>query len=330
MSNQFGLVYAGAITENEPSKVNIKPVEYAVNDIKVSANLYLPPNFDENKKYLGITVAHPNGGCKEQVAGLYAQKLAELGYVAVAADARYQGASEGKPRLRDYPENRIEDVSGMVDYLISLSYIDNKRIGALGICGGGGYTLACAQTDKRIKAVATLSMFNSGRVRRNGFLDKDIAGIAGRLERAAEAHSLELQGEVKYEGFLPPHENDDELREKMAELPENSLYCDGIEYYGITHKHPNATGSYTTESFMKLMAFDVEDRMDLLTQPLLMIVGSEADTKYMSEDAFKRAANAPEKELFEVAGASHIRTYWVPEYVEEIVKKLNNFYSKYL
>lgn len=330
MSNQFGLVYAGAITENEPSKVNIKPVEYAVNDIKVSANLYLPPNFDKNKKYLGITVAHPNGGCKEQVAGLYAQKLAELGYVVIVADARYQGASEGEPRLRDYPENRIEDVSGMVDYLISLPYIDNKRIGALGICGGGGYTLACAQTDKRIKVVATLSMFNSGRVRRNGFLDKDIAGIANRLERAAEAHTLEPQGVVKYEGFLPPHENDDELREKMAELPENSLYRDGIEYYGITHKHPNATGSYTTESFMKLMAFDVEDRMDLLTQPLLMIVGSEADTKYMSEDAFKKAVNAPEKELFEVAGASHIRTYWVPEYVEEIVKKLNNFYSKSL
>lgn len=193
----------------------------------------------------------------------------------------------GEPRLRDYPENRIEDVSGMVDYLISLPYVDSERIGALGICGGGGYTLACAQTDKRIKAVATLSMFNSGRVRRNGFLDKDIAGIANRLECSAEAHTLELQGEVKYEGFLPPHENDDELREKMAELPENSLYRDGIEYYGITHKHPNATGSYTTESFIKLMAFDVDDRMDLLTQPLLMIVGSEADTKYMSEDAFK-------------------------------------------
>ncbi len=330
MSNQFGLVYADAITENESGKVNIKPVEYKINNIKVSANLYLPPNFDESKKYLGITVAHPNGGCKEQVAGLYAQKLAELGYVAIAADARYQGASGGEPRLRDYPENRIEDVSGMVDYLISLPYIDSERIGALGICGGGGYTLACAQTDKRIKAVATLSMFNSGRVRRNGFLDKDIAGVAGRLERAAEAHNLELQGEVKYEGFLPPHENDDELRAKMAELPENSLYRDGIEYYGITHRHPNATGSYTTESFMKLMAFDVEDRMDLLTQPLLMIVGSEADTKYMSEGAFKKAVSASEKEMFEVHGASHIRTYWVPEYVEQIVKKLSNFYSKYL
>lgn len=330
MTNQFGLVYMGAITENEPGEVNIKPVEYEVNGIKVSANLYLPPNFDESKKYLGITVAHPNGGCKEQVAGLYAQKLAELGYVAITADARYQGASGGEPRLRDYPENRIEDVGGMVDYLISLPYIDNKRIGALGICGGGGYTLACAQTDKRIKAVATLSMFNSGRVRRNGFLDQDVTGITSRLERAAEAHTSELQGKVKYEGFLPPHENDVELRAKMAELPENSLYRDGIEYYGITHKHPNATGSYTTESFMKLMAFDVEDRMDLLTQPLLMIVGSEADTKYMSKGAFEKAVNAPEKELFEVAGASHIRTYYVPEYVEEIVKKLNNFYSKYL
>ena len=114
---------------------------------------------------------HPNGGVKEQVAGLFAQKLAEMGYVAIAADASYQGESGGEPRQRDYPANRINDVSGMVDFLASLSYVDTDRIASLGICGGGGYTLAAAQIDKRIKAVATLSMFNTGRVRRNGFMD---------------------------------------------------------------------------------------------------------------------------------------------------------------
>lgn len=329
MSNQFGFVYRGAIEKNEEGRVNVRPVSYEVEGIRVAANLYLPADYDENndKKYAAVTVAHPNGGCKEQVAGLYAQRLAELGYISIACDARYQGASGGESRLRDYPSNRIEDISGMVDYLISLPKVDSSRIGSLGICGGGGYTLAAAQTDKRIKAVATLSMFNSGRVRRNGFQDADKAGIAKRLARAAEARNKELKGEVEYEGFLPSHKNDDELRAIMEKMPENTLYRDGIEYYGLSHRHPNATGSYTTASFIKLMAFDVEDRMDLVDQPLLMIAGEKADTLYMSQDAFAKASGTENKELYLIPGASHIRTYWVPEYVDAAVKKLAGFFK---
>ena len=332
MSNPFGLVYNGAIEKNEPGKVNIKPVQYEVERIKVAANLYLPADYDEtsDKKYAAVTVAHPNGGCKEQVAGLYAERLAGLGYIALACDARYQGASSGEPRLRDYPSNRIEDISGMVDYLSTLPKVDAARIGSLGICGGGGYTLAAAQTDKRIKAVAVLSMFNSGRVRRNGFLDKDKAGIRTRLDRAAAARQAELTGEIRYEGFLPPGKSDDELRAEMDKLPENTLYRDGIEYYGLSHRHPNATGSYTTESFLKLIAFDVEDRMELIDQPLLMIAGEKADTLYMSKDAFEKATGTAEKELFLIEGASHIRTYWVPEYVDAAVGKLSEFYQNNL
>ena len=326
-SNKFELVYDGAIEENVKGKVNIKPVNYMLNGLKISANLYLPADYDENsdKKYAGITCAHPNGGCKEQVAGLYAQKLAELGYVAIAADASYQGASEGEPRLRDYPANRINDISGMVDYLIKMSKVDNSKIGSLGICGGGGYTLACSQTDKRIKAVAILSMFNSGRVRRNGFLDKQKDTIIERLERACEARNKELEGEIQYEGFLPDV-SDEELRKTMEELPDG-LYKDGIYYYGLGYKHPRATGSYTTESFIKLMAFDVEDRMDLINQPLLMIAGSEADTLYMTKDAFEKAIGTDNKELYLVQGATHIKTYWKEEYVNDIVNKLKEFFG---
>lgn len=329
MANKFGFVYRGAIEENVPGKVNVRPVSYEVDGIKVAANLYLPADYDESdgKTYAGITVAHPNGGCKEQVAGLYAQRLAELGYVTLAADARYQGASEGTPRLRDWPANRIGDVDGMVDYLVRLPKVDNARIGSLGICGGGGYTLAASQTDKRIVAVATLSMFNSGRVRRNGFHDADIAGIPGRLAKAAEARNQELEGNVQYEAFLPPNQTDDELRALMETMPENTLYRDGIEYYGLSHRHPNATGSYTTESFMELMAFDVEDRMDLVSQPLLMIAGEKADTLYMTQDAFDKASGTQDKELFLIPGASHIRTYWVPEYVDQAVAKLDKFFT---
>lgn len=332
MQNQFGFVYRGAIESNEKGKVNVRPVTYEVDGIQVSANLYLPADYDETdaKTYPAVTVAHPNGGCKEQVAGLYAQRLAECGYVTIAADARYQGASGGTPRLRDYPSNRIGDVSGMLDYLQKLPKVDPERIGSLGICGGGGYTLAAAQTDKRIRVVATLSMFNSGRVRRNGFEDKDIAGIGKRLGRAAKARTQELNGNVEYEGFLPPHKDDEELRQIMEKMPENTLYRDGIEYYGLSHRHPNATGSYTTESLMKLMAFDVEDRMDLLDQPLLMLAGEKADTLYMTKDAFAKATGTKNKELFLIPGASHIRTYWVPEYVDIAVEKLQGFFVKNL
>ena len=151
MSNPFGLIYGGAIEANEPGKVNIRPVRYTVDGIEAAANLYLPADYSEKnkKKYPAVTVAHPNGGCKEQVAGLYAQRLAELGFITLACDARYQGESGGEPRLRDYPANRIGDVSGMVDYLSQVPKVDFSRIGALGICGGGGYTLACLRPDRQ-------------------------------------------------------------------------------------------------------------------------------------------------------------------------------------
>ena len=326
MENRFGLIYGGAITENVDGEVNIKPVTYEVKGIRVSGNLYLPKDFDENKKYAGISVAHPNGGCKEQVAGLYAQKLAELGYVALASDTRYQGESEGTPRYRDYPENRIEDVSGMIDYLTSLDFVE--KTASLGICGGGGYTLAASQQDKRIEAVAVLSMFNTGRVRRNGFLDSEMDNIQEKLLKGADARNKLLQGEVVYEGDNPEM-SEEETRALMESLPEG-LYRDGIEYYTLTHAHPNSSPKYTTESFPKLLAFDVDDRMDLITQPLLMMAGSIADTKYMTDSAYKNAVNAKSKELFLIDGATHIRTYWVEEYVNHVVEKLEEFFGNNL
>ncbi len=325
--NQFGLVYADAITENIPGEVNIHPVAYMHNGIRIAANVYTPADYDPmgDKKYPAITVAHPNGGVKEQVAGLFAEKLAGMGYVTIAADASCQGESGGEPGQRDYPANRIDDISGMVDFLMSLDYVDKDRVASLGICGGGGYTLGAAQIDKRIKAVATLSMFNTGRVRRNGFMDGDTANIQTRLQKAAEARNKELSGEVTYEGDNPPM-TVDQLRGLMAKLPAG-LYRDGVEYYGITHAHPNANSRYTTESLMHLMAWDVDDRMDLIDQPLLMMAGDIADTKYMTDSAFEKAVNAKTKELFLIEGATHIRTYWVPEYVEKAAGKLQEFFE---
>ena len=173
-SNPWGLVYAGALTENADGKVNIHPIAYDLGGLKIAANVYTPADYDPAKSYPALVVAHPNGGVKEQVAGLYSQRMAEQGYICLAFDAAYQGASEGEPRNTDKPANRIEDIHRAADILLQYPGVDSERVGILGICGGGGYTLAAAQTDKRFKAVATLSMFNTGLVRRNGFLDSQI------------------------------------------------------------------------------------------------------------------------------------------------------------
>jgi len=325
-TNPFGLVYGDAITENLPGKVNIHPVTYNLNGIGVAANIYTPANFDPSKTYPAVVVAHPNGGVKEQVAGLYAQRLAESGYITIAADASYQGASGGVPRNVDKPAFRIEDIRGMADYITQYAGVNAGQLGLLGICGGGGYSLAAAQTDKRFKAVATLSMFNSGVVRKNGFMNSQVATIQERMKQASDARAQEVAGgKVLYaaDGPMPTEE------EELAKIPYD-LYREGYIYYGNTHKHPNSTFRYTMSSLIDLMAFDASTNMDLINQPLLMIAGSNADTYYMTDAAFNRATGTNEKELFLIPGATHIQTYYVPEYVELAMNKLNEFFGKFL
>ena len=316
MNNPFTLVYAGAITRNEPGKVNIHPVTYKLNGLDIPANVYTPANYDPAKKYPAVVVAHPNGGVKEQVAGLYAQRLAEQGYITVAADAAYQGASGGQPR--------IEDIHGMADFITRYAGVDQQRLGLLGLCGGGGYSLAAAQTDKRFQSIATLSMFNSGRVRRNGYVDSQLGTIQERLQQASAARAQEAAGgDVLYSGDANLSD------EQIAKLPFD-LYRQGYEYYWKTHAHPNSTFKYTTSSLLDLMRFDATDQIELIQQPLLMIAGSKADSLYMSEDAFAKASGTQDKELFMIEGATHIETYWVPKYVDAAMGKLTAFYAKTL
>lgn len=318
--NPWTLVYEGAISKNEKGKVNIHPVNYKIKDITIAANIYTPANFAPSKKYPAIVIAHPNGGVKEQTSGLYAQRLAEAGYITIVADAAYQGASGGFPRHTDKPANRIEDIHAMADFISQYKGVDTGSIGLLGICGGGGYSLKAAQSDKRFKAVATLSMFNSGEVRRNGFQNTQIATIQERLQKASEARAQEAAGgKVLYAGVAS-------VTDEEIEKTTTDLYREGYLYYYRTHAHPNSTFLYTMSSLLDLMTWDANTNTELINQPLLMIAGSKADTKYMTDEVFEKAINAKSKELFLIDGATHIETYWKPEYVTQAVNKLVDFY----
>ena len=308
------------------SAQQMHPVQYTRNDgISIAANVYTPAGYDKTKKYPAIVVAHPNGGVKEQVAGLYAELLAKQGYIVIAPDAAYQGASGGTPRNVDTPSSRTADLHAAADFISTYAGVDANRIGILGICGGGGYTLNAAKTDKRFKAVATLSMFNTGLVRRNGFKNSQVATIQQRLKEASEAREEEARGgEVRYVGNMPKMS-----KEEVAKMPFD-LYREGYEYYLETHAHPNSTFRYTQSSLLDLMRFDATDQIELINQPLLMLAGSKADTRDMTEDAFAKAVNAQAKELYLLEGATHIQTYWKEPYVTQAVKKLTEFFKKNL
>jgi fermentation-respiration switch protein FrsA (DUF1100 family) len=155
-------------------------------------------------------------------------------------------------------------------------------------------------------------------------MNSGLSTIQERLKEATEARALEAAGgKILYA-------SDTEITDEMADKMPFDLYREGHYYYHRTHAHPNSTFRFTMSSLLDLMEFDVTTNMDLINQPLLMMAGSKADTYYMTDSAFKLATGTKEKELFLIPGATHIQTYYVPEYVNRAVGKLNEFFGKYL
>ncbi|MDO5614959.1 MAG: alpha/beta hydrolase [Cruoricaptor ignavus] len=288
----------------------------------LAANLHLPENFDENKKYPALVGVHPAGGVKEQVIGLYAEKLSQHGYVVLVYDSSFQGESEGEPRLLEDPTVRVEDARCAADFLTTLPYVDTDRMGVYGVCAGGGYAISVAQTERRFKAVASVSGAPIGEGYRN-FL-----GVATppevlikMLEDAAKQRTAEANGAApQYTPFVP--ENLEDINDQTPDL-----LREGYDYYRTSRgSHPNSKGRFLSTSMDKLLAYSAFDQIPtLLTQPMLVIAGSIADTRSFSEMAYNLSNG--EKELMIVDGATHIAMYDVPEYVEQAVTKMAEFFK---
>lgn len=321
-SNPFGLVYENAITENKENEVQIHPITYQLNGIKIASNIYTPKNHSKDKRYPAIVIAVPNGAVKEQAAGLYGQRLAEKGYITIVSDCMFFGESEGMPRQQDIPYYRIEDIRGMIDVIFSFPGVDSQRIYGLGICGGGGYLLSCGQMDKRLKKIATVSMFNTGAVRREGFQNSQVDTVLKRLHEVASIREKELN-----EDTLIYNANMTEMKPEVGHQLPIEMYREGYEYYVETHFHPNSHSCFLQRNLMDLMVYDPVQFMYLLDQPLLMMAGDHADTNYMSEQAFELAITTKEKELYYLKDATHIQTYYKESVVKEAIEKLDIFYK---
>lgn len=294
---------------------------------KIAGNLYLPSDYKPGKKYPAIITVHPGGGVKEQTSGLYAMLLAKKGFVTLAFDASHQGESEGTPRYIEIPTERVEDIRSAVDYLTTLPQVDASKIGILGICAGGGYSISAAQTEHRIKALATVSAVDVGNIARQGWDGKggSVAEQIKALEAIAAQRTAEANGApVLYVHNVPTRE------EITADTPHDIV--EASEYYTEARgQYPTAKNLVMFSGSDGVYAFHAfADMETLLTQPVLFISGTKAGSLWQSELAYSKATAATSREFYKVNGATHMDLYDVTKYVNQAVDKLAKFFSQNL
>lgn len=287
-------------------------VSFPSSNLRIAGILFLPEGAG---RFPAVVIGHPGGGVKEQAPSIYAERLARAGFAALVFDAAYQGQSEGEPRGLEDPVQRAEDVKAAVSFLMTRDEIDPDRVGALGICASGGYVAFAAQTDVRIRAVATVSATDMGSVTREGLgRTQTPEALRAVLALSAAARTAEARGEgVQLQEWITDAV-DDETRE---------FYCTPVGY------HPRAVQPWPVRSLDRLAQYDSFALVRLISpRPLLMIIGAEANTAYFSREAVANAAEP--KELLVIDGGTHISMYHRDEHVTPAVARLTAFYGEHL
>ncbi|NNU66098.1 MULTISPECIES: alpha/beta hydrolase [unclassified Rhizobium] len=327
-SGQSAKVKGPAVVNYPNDKgVTIERVTYPARNMgtNIVANLFKPANFDSSRKYAAVVVTHPFGAVKEQSSGLYAQRLAEAGFIGLAYDASYQGESGGEPRLMEVPAQRVDDISCAIDFLVQHPQVDPARIGSLGICIGGSYALNHAQHEHRVRAVAAVSTFDIGQGRREGLSNSiSYEERVKRLKDAGEQRSREARGEPVR--LVPVVANSPDDFTPATPV----MYREGYEYYRTARgQHPNSVNRYIFSSLPQQMAFYPFEMIETISpRPLLVIAGSKAETKFWSDQVYEKAREP--KELFVVDGATHVDLYDKPQFVGPAIAKLSDFFGQHL
>ena len=265
-------------------------------DMKVAGSLFVTKDLKKAEKLPAIIVGHPVGAVKEQSSDLYAQKLAEKGFVTLAIDLSYWGESEGQPRNSVNPDVYAEDFSAAVDYLGKQDFVNRDKIGVLGICGSGSFVISAAKLDPRMKAVATVSMYNMGNANRWGLnKSQTVEQRKAILEQAAQERWAEADGApVKYTSGTT-HAIDSSTNPIQKEFYD--FYRTTRGSYTTPGENPEHTTHPTLVSNVKFMNFyPFEDIETISPRPMLFITGDQAHSKEFSEDAYRRAAEP--KELY--------------------------------
>ena len=270
--------------------------------ITLAADLYVPKNAEG--RLPAIAVSGPFGAVKEQSSGLYAQALAEMGFLTIAFDPSFTGESGGEPRNVASPDINTEDFCAAVDYLLSRDDVDAERVGILGICGWGGMALNAAAIDTRIKATVTVTMYDMSRVNANGYFDSMDADARYELRRQLNAQRTEdyKNGSYALAGGVPD------------QLPDDAPWFvkDYYAYYktsrGYHKRSLNSNGGWNKTSALSFINMPLLAYSDEIRSAVLMIHGEKAHSRYFSEDAFKKL-KGDNKELLIIPGASHVDLY---------------------
>jgi uncharacterized protein len=278
-------------------KVSFKN-QYGMN---VVGNLFVPNDLDRSARNPAMVVGHPMGAVKEQSANLYATKMAEQGFVTMSLDLSFWGESDGEPRNAVAPDIYAEDFSAAVDFLRTQSFVDRERIGAIGICGSGSFVISAAKIDPRIKAVATVSMYDMGAANRNGL--RHAVTVEQRkniLEQAAQQRDVEFAGgETEYTSGTP-----EQLTDQSTAI-DREFY----DFYRTARgQSPDTTTHPTLTSNVKFMNFyPFNDIETISPRPMLFIAGEQAHSREFSDEAYRLAAEP--KELVIIPGAGHVDLY---------------------